>query len=49
MLQDDGRALDAYMRDIKHVAENPPPGLRLAVDQSGHMIALFGLALLTVA
>ena len=49
MLQDDGRALDAYMRDVKGVGENPPPGLRLAVDQTGHFIALFGLALLTVA
>jgi hypothetical protein len=49
MLQDDGRVLDAYMRDFKGVGENPPPGLRLAVDQSGHMIALFLLSLLTVA
>jgi hypothetical protein len=48
-LQDDGRALDAYMRSVKGVGENPPPGLRLAVDQSGHFIALFLLALLTTA
>jgi hypothetical protein len=49
MLQDDGRALDAYMRRVKGVGENPPAGLRLAVDQSGHVIALFLLALLTAA
>jgi Protein of unknown function (DUF3307) len=46
LLQDDGRALDAYMREVKGVGEDPPPGLRLAVDQSGHFIALFLLALL---
>ena len=49
LLQDDGRVLDAYMRGFKGVGENPPPGLRLAVDQSGHFIALFLLALLTTA
>jgi hypothetical protein len=49
LLQDDGRVLDAYMRDVKGVADSPPPGLRLAVDQSGHFIALFLLALLTTA
>jgi hypothetical protein len=49
MLQDDGRVLDLYMRDIKGVGDTAPPGLRLAVDQTGHFIALFLLALLTVA
>jgi hypothetical protein len=49
MLQDDGRVLDAYMRGVKGVGDSPPAGLRLAVDQSGHFIALFLLALLTVA
>ena len=47
LLQDDGRALDAYMREVKESASDPPPGLRLAVDQTGHFIALFLLALLT--
>ena len=47
LIQDDGRVLDAYMREVKHVSDNPPPGLRLAVDQTGHFIALFLLALLT--
>src|SRR5262245_55599462 len=49
LLQDDGRMLDAYMRTVKHVGADAPPGLRLAVDQTGHFIALFLLALLTVA
>jgi hypothetical protein len=49
LLQDDGRVLDAYMRSVKGVGDNPPPGLRLAVDQSGHFIALFLLALLITA
>jgi hypothetical protein len=49
LIQDDGRVLDAYMRSVKGVGENPPAGLRLAVDQSGHFIALFLLALLTTA
>jgi hypothetical protein len=46
MFQDDGRLLDAYMRDVKGVGDNAPAGLRLAVDQTGHLIALFLLALL---
>jgi len=49
MIQDDGRLLDAYMRSVKGVGDDAPAGLRLAVDQSGHFIALFLLALLTVA
>lgn len=45
MIQDDGRLLDAYMRVVKKV--DPGPGvLRLAVDQSAHMAALFLTALL---
>jgi hypothetical protein len=47
LIQDDGRMIDAYMRRVKDVGDDPPPGLRLAVDQSGHFIALFLLALLT--
>lgn len=47
MLQDDGRALDTYMRSVKGVGDDAPAGLRLAVDQTGHFVALFLLALLT--
>jgi hypothetical protein len=46
MFQDDGRLLDDYMRKFKGVGDDAPAGLRLAVDQTGHMIALFLLALL---
>lgn len=47
-LQDDGRALDAYMAKVKGLSTNSP-GLRIAVDQSFHMITLFGTALLAAA
>lgn len=46
-LQDDGRLLDLYMVVVKRVTEYLP-GLRLAVDQSFHVLALF-LAALIVA
>jgi len=46
MIQDDGRLLEAYMRRVKGIDENAPPGLRLAVDQSSHLLALFLVALL---
>lgn len=49
MIQDDGRLLDAYMRRFKRVQGEPPSGLRLALDQSFHMVFLFGLALLAAA
>lgn len=47
-LQDDGRALDAYMAKVKGLSANSP-GLRIAVDQSFHTITLFATALLAVA
>jgi hypothetical protein len=49
MIQDDGRLLDAYMRRFKRVQGQPPVGLRLALDQSFHMVFLFLLALLAAA
>ena len=43
MVQDDGRLLSAYVRKVKHT--EPKPGmLMLAVDQSFHLLVLFGLA-----
>lgn len=43
MVQDDGRLLSAYVRKVKHT--EPQPGmLMLAVDQSFHLVVLFGLA-----
>jgi uncharacterized protein DUF3307 len=44
LVQDDGRLLGAYARAVKHT--EPAPGmLMLAVDQSFHLLVLFGLAL----
>jgi hypothetical protein len=44
LVQDDGRLLEAYVRTVKHT--EPTPGmLMLAVDQSFHVVMLFGLAL----
>jgi hypothetical protein len=48
MVQDDGRLLDAYMARVKGLAQTSP-GLRVAVDQSFHVLMLFGTALLVVA
>lgn len=41
---DDGRALAAYVRTVKHVKPGPGP-LMMAIDQSVHLVILFGLAL----
>jgi len=44
LVQDDGRLLSSYVRTVKHT--EPAPGmLMLAVDQSFHLLVLFGLAL----
>ena len=47
-IQDDGRLLDAYMARVKGLAQTSP-GLRVAVDQSFHVVFLLGAALLAVA
>ena len=45
LVQDDGRLLSAYVRTVKHT--EPAPGmLMVAVDQSLHLVVLFGLALI---
>jgi hypothetical protein len=49
LVQDDGRLLDAYMRRFKQIGDDAPPGLRLAVDQTGHFLMLFLVALLAGA
>jgi hypothetical protein len=44
LVQDDGRLLGTYVRAVKHT--EPAPGmLMLLVDQSFHVVVLFGLAL----
>ncbi len=45
MIEDDGRLLGAYMRRVKGV-EPKPGALFMAVDQAGHVVALFLVALL---
>lgn len=45
LIQDDGRLLDAYMRRVKGLAAGGNLGLRVAVDQSFHLVFLFGTAL----
>jgi hypothetical protein len=44
LLQDDGRLLAAYARTFKQL-EWKPGALAMAVDQSFHVLILFGLAL----
>lgn len=44
-IQDDGRLLDLYMAAVKGTADTSP-GLRVAVDQSFHAVALFLTALI---
>ena len=46
---DDGRLLRAYIVRVKRSPNPPPPGLSLAVDQSLHLLCLWGTALLAVA
>ena len=45
LIQDDGRLLDAYMGTVKGLSRTSA-GLRVAVDQSFHVVFLFGTALL---
>ena len=40
---DDGHALRGWMHTVKH-APNPAPSLSLMVDQSWHLVCLFGAA-----
>jgi hypothetical protein len=49
MIQDDGRLLDTYARRFKQIEDVAPAGLRLAMDQTCHMVALFLTALLATA
>jgi hypothetical protein len=49
LIQDDGRLLDAYMRRIKGPGSVASPGIRIAADQSFHVLFLLGTALLVVA
>jgi hypothetical protein len=49
LIQDDRRLLDIYMRRVKGPASVESAGLMVAVDQSFHLVALLGTALLIVS
>jgi uncharacterized protein DUF3307 len=49
LLQDDGRALDAYMRTVKRTSPSDYPIVSIAVDQTFHIVVLLGLALVAAA
>jgi Protein of unknown function (DUF3307) len=49
MIQDDGRLLDRYMRDVKNLSYKENPLVFGAVDQSFHVATLFGISLLAAA
>jgi hypothetical protein len=46
LIQDDGRLLVSYGRAVKRADLEANRGLAAAVDQSFHLLALFGVALL---
>ncbi|HEY5941588.1 MAG TPA: DUF3307 domain-containing protein [Solirubrobacterales bacterium] len=46
LVQDDRRLLDAYMLRVKGLSQSGNLSLRVAVDQSFHLVFLFGTALL---
>ncbi len=46
LFQDDGRALSGYIRAVKHSDAGPGDAVFMLVDQSFHLAALFGAALL---
>jgi hypothetical protein len=48
LLIDDGRMVSFWLRDIKHVPE-ASMGLRIAVDQSFHVVCLLGVSLVAAA
>jgi hypothetical protein len=49
LVQDDGRALIAWNRIVKRTTLEPGEFVYMAVDQSFHVVFLFGTALLAVA
>jgi hypothetical protein len=48
LLIDDGHLVSAWLRDVKR-APNAPIGVRIAVDQSFHVVCLLGAALIAAA
>jgi hypothetical protein len=48
-IQDDGRIVGGYLERVKGLGVGDFPIVSLAVDQTLHLLALFGLSLLLVA
>lgn len=48
-VQDDGRLVTSYIRAVKHSVAEPGDSLFGFVDQSLHLVTLFGIALLVHA
>jgi Protein of unknown function (DUF3307) len=48
LVEDDGRLLDGYIRRVKHTEPGEHPLVTTALDQTLHVVILFGLALLAV-
>lgn len=46
LVQDDGRLIALYLARVKHCDPREVPFVAAAVDQTLHLLALFGLALL---
>jgi Protein of unknown function (DUF3307) len=46
MIQDDGRLLAAYLKNVKHADGKANPSVAAAADQAFHFVALFLTALL---
>jgi len=49
LVQDDGRPISAYMRTVKHADPAAHRTVAAAVDQTFHVLVIFGLSLLAVA
>jgi hypothetical protein len=49
LIQDDGRLLQTYMIRVKGFEPMSNPQVAAAVDQTGHLLMLFGIALLMTA
>ena len=49
LVQDDGRPVSLYIRKVKRSSLQPDDFVFIAVDQSFHVLALFGAALLAAA
>ena len=49
LIQDDGRLLSLYIHKVKRSTVRPDEFVFIAVDQSFHLLALFGAALLAAA